>query len=181
MTDGYPAPTGPDPAEQLALLWDVGSAPELDVFLAAYPTLVADHLAAAVRVDQSRRWERGERYRAEHYFANYPAIRDDPTSALDLIHHEFILRERLGPPPTVDEFAGRFPEHAATIRDQVAIHRALASDVCGTESQRADRLTAGSRGTRDSMLPPEAMTRFGRYVLLERIGHGGMGTGLLCR
>ena len=146
------------------------------MFLAAYPNLVAEDLATVVRVDQSRRWEQGDRYTAEHYLARFPAIRNDPTSALDLIHHEFILRERLGPAPTVDEFTSRFPEHAATIRDQVAIHRALASNVCGPESQRPDGLTAGPRGIRDSMSPPEPMTRMGRYVLLERIGHGGMGT-----
>ena len=146
------------------------------MFLAAYPTLVADLLAAVVRVDQSRRWERGDRYGAEHYFARYPAIRDDPTSALDLIHHEFILRERLGPPPTADEFIDRFPEHATTIRDQVAIHQALASDIHGREPLGAVGSAVIRLGTRDSMPPPEAMTRFGRYVLLERIGQGGMGT-----
>jgi serine/threonine protein kinase len=165
-----------DPALLLASLWDRGESPDLLVFLRAFPGLDPSELATVVRVDQSRRWQRGERNFTEYYLAKFPEIRDDATSAVDLIHHEFLLRERLGPAPTVDEFTDRFSEHAATIRDQVAIHRAFASSV-----RRENSGAEGAEAVRWSRLDllaslPAAASRFGRYTLVDILGHGGMGT-----
>ena len=129
MTESRALSTHADPADRLARLWDTGPNPDLDMFIAANPGLDASELAATARVDQARRWQLGDRLSTELYFTRFPSVRDDPTAALDMIHHEFILRESLGPPPAVDEFTARFPEHAETIRDQVAIHLALATDV----------------------------------------------------
>ena len=125
MTKGQAAPTRADPVERLAALWDGGAAPDLDHYLAEYLNLTPADLAAIVRVDQARRWQRGDRLPTEHYFARFPVIRDDPAAAMDLIHYEFILRENYGPPPSLGEFTARFPDHASTIHDQIAIHVAL--------------------------------------------------------
>src|SRR5262249_15990387 len=117
----------PEPADLFAALWD-SELPDLDRFLAGHEGLDPSDLAAVLRIDQAHRWERGERPAAEAYLARFPRVAADHTAAVDLIHFEFLLRERLGPPPTLDEFVGRFPVYAETLRAQVELHLALATD-----------------------------------------------------
>ena len=176
MTDRHASSMQTDPALCLALLWDAGSVPDLNLFLVGHPRMVPSDLSAVVRVDQSRRWQRGDRRRIEHYFDRFPAIKDDPIAALDLIHHEYILRERLGPPPSVGEFTARFPEHAATIRDQIAIHLALATGVARGDLPLVDRTGVSSPGLLTERSPLAPPYQFGRYALLEMLGRGAMGT-----
>ena len=167
MTDTRATPGHVDPAERLALLWDDGATPDLDRYLAGHPNLAPADLAAVVRVDQARRWERGMRLSAEHYFKRFPTIRDDPGAALDLIHYEFILRESFGPPPSLGEFTARFPELASTIKDQIAIHVALATDLTRGNAVLAGRSPDSSPGLTANWSPLAPPTRFGRYTLFE--------------
>jgi serine/threonine-protein kinase len=78
-----------------------------------------------LRVDQRRRWQAGERVPAEDYLRRHPALAADPDAALDLIFHEFLLREERGERPAADEFLHRFPGHADGLRAQIELHRAL--------------------------------------------------------
>jgi serine/threonine protein kinase len=176
MTDSLVSSIAADPADRLAMLWDAGSAPDLEVFLEGHPRLVPTDLGAVIRVDQLRRWEHGDQIPVELYFARFPALRDDPSAALDLIHHEFILRESLGPPPSTEEFVARFPEHAATIRDQIAIHVALASAVDRRKQPVAGQSPESSTALPTDLSPTGPPTQFGRYTLLEPLGQGAMGT-----
>jgi Protein kinase domain len=165
----------PDFAGRYAALWQGDDRADLDGFLAGAATVAADQLAAVLRVDQAQRWDRGERPVAEDYLQRYPRVGEDPDAALDLIHGEFLLRERHGESPTLEEFVGRFAQYAEAIRTQVELHLAMqtaASIHSGAATgETAPETTAGGEGV-EATLTGE----FGRYQVLERLGQGGMGT-----
>jgi hypothetical protein len=54
-----------DPAERLGQLWRQGKRPDVGAFVVQAGPLTPTRLAAVLRVDQRRRWQRGERVRAE--------------------------------------------------------------------------------------------------------------------
>jgi hypothetical protein len=179
---GPARPGGPgaraEAAERYAGLWQGDGEPDLDGFLAAAGELSADDLSAVLRVDQSRRWERGERPGAEDYLRQYPRVAEDECAALDLIHHEFLLRERHGERPALDEYLGRFPQYAAAIRTQIELHLALETNADREGDRPGSRgdgtgVPATAGGCDDELAPPEV---FGRYRIQERLGRGGMGT-----
>jgi serine/threonine-protein kinase len=112
-------------AERLWRRWQQGGRPHVDAFLAGVGPLPPAELAAVLRVDQRRRWQAGERVRAETYLQRYPDLRADPEAAVDVIFNEFLVRERLGERPDPDEYLRRFPEHAVVLRPQIELHRAM--------------------------------------------------------
>lgn len=167
-------------AERYAGLWHGDGRPDLDAFLAEAGDLAPDDLAAVLRVDQSRRWDRGERPGAEDYLRQYPRVADDEGAALDLIHNEFLLRERRGERPGLGEYLGRFPQYASGIRTQIELHLALETQTRTDHDGGRPRSTTGGMGLLatagdldDEPVLPEV---FGRYQVQERLGRGGMGT-----
>ena len=133
-----------------------------------------------LRVDQSRRWERGERPGAEDYLRQYPRVADDEGTALDLIHNEFLLRERRGERPGLGEYLGRFPQYASGIRTQIELHLALETQTHTDHDGGRPRSTTGGTGllatAGDLDDEPALPEVFGRYRVQERLGRGGMGT-----
>ena len=124
-----------NPAEQLQRLWQHGQRPDVDEFLTRAGTLAAAQIAAVLRVDQRQRWQAGQRVRAEEYLQRYAILEADPESALDLIFNEFLLREKRGEAPRVEEYLDRFPQFAAVLRQQIELHLALAGGTLdGTNS-----------------------------------------------
>jgi serine/threonine-protein kinase len=122
---GVDLETPADAAEHLWQLWRQGQRPDLAVFLATTGPLSPAQLAAVLRVDQWQRWQTGERIQAEHYLRRFPGLRADAEAAVDVIFNEFLVRERLGERPDPDEHFRRFPEHAAVLRPQIELHRAI--------------------------------------------------------
>jgi tetratricopeptide (TPR) repeat protein/predicted Ser/Thr protein kinase len=118
-------PGNGDVGERYERLWDAGR-PDLGVFLADAGTLAVGDLAEVLRADQRARWRAGERVPAEDYLRRLPGEPPDPEAAVDLIFQEYLLRERLGEKPDAAEFVNRFPAHAPMLRDQIALHSALA-------------------------------------------------------
>jgi serine/threonine-protein kinase len=116
-----------DAADRLWQGWRQGRRPDVDAFLARVGPLAPDQVAAALRVDQRERWQTGEPIAAENYLGRHPEVRADPEAAIDLIFNEFLLRERLGERPGLDEYLRRFPEYAAVLEPQIGLHRALGS------------------------------------------------------
>jgi predicted Ser/Thr protein kinase len=128
-------------------------------------------LAAALRADQGRRWRAGERVPAEDYLSGHPELSADTEAAVDLIFHEYLLRERLGERPGKDEFLGRFPEHARTLADQIDLHVAVAGTLpAPTLPPHAEpgAVAAGSAALPDLPCVPG-------YEVLGELGRGGMG------
>jgi hypothetical protein len=125
---------------------------------------------AALRADQRRRWEQGDRVPAEDYLARHPALAADAEAAVDMIYGEFLLRERLGEKPDPEEFFRRFPDHAAVLRDQLDLNRALRLDSTPPPeaAPTADQVVV-------PVDPNDLPAPLGRYRLLRLLGRGGMG------
>ena len=132
-----------DPAQDLWLRWRRGERPAVGAFLAGLGGLSPTRLAATLRVDQRERWAIGERVPATDYLREFPALRDDPEAALEVIYGEFLLREELGEAPEVGEYLRGHPEYAEQLAIQVDLHRAL-------EGQAEDARRGTPAGTRRS-------------------------------
>jgi hypothetical protein len=151
-----------DAAERLLQRWRQGERPEVDVFLAQAGPLPPEQVAAVLRIDQRQRWQAGERVPAEDYLRHHPAVGASAEAVVDLVYGEFLLRERLGERPDVDEYRHRFPDHAGALRAQIELHRVLAG---GSETLPG--------------LPPvggePARPEVPGYAILSELGRGGMG------
>ena len=156
------------PAARLLRLWQDGSAPDLDAFLAGSGNLSPVQLAAVLRVDQRERWRLGQYIPAETYLHRCPRLRDDEEGATDLVYGEYLLREKRGAAPVVEEFLWRFPNLASALVPQIELHRAL---------QSAPALAADATATLPVGLPAlaEPETVIGPFRLLEQIGEGSFG------
>lgn len=126
------SPSQLDPAELLARRWEHGERIDLASFLKAAGPLSAAQLSAVIYVDQHQRWQTGERTSAESYLQRYPEVCADTEAALDLIFHEYLLREQEGEAPDSKQFAARFPEYADALESQIAFHRLLSEGQHGS-------------------------------------------------
>lgn len=129
-----------EPAEQLLRLWEQGTRVDVDTFVKAAGALSATQLAAVLYVDQHQRWQAGERTTVESYLQRFPDMCADADAAVDVIFHEYLLRERLGECPASKEYADRFPAYADTLQSQIAFHRLLKD----SDSPLAEPLSAAS-------------------------------------
>jgi serine/threonine-protein kinase len=114
-----------EPADRLVQLWEQGRRVDLDSFLETTGPLSTAELSAVLYVDQHWRWRQGERIGAESYLLRYPEIGSDADAAVDVIFHEYLLREQCGESPDAQEYSARFPEHADALASQIAFHRLL--------------------------------------------------------
>jgi hypothetical protein len=158
----------PDAAERLLRLWQAGQRPDVTDFLAQAGPLAPAQLAAVLRVDQRQRWLAGERVAAEVYLQRHPDLADDAEAALDVVFHEYLLRERLGETPDPAELPRRFPRHAVVLRAQIDLHLAVAAGAAATAAP-----TSPAGGAPAAHGLPEV---FGRYRVHKKLGQGGMAT-----
>jgi serine/threonine protein kinase/WD40 repeat protein len=131
-------------------------------------------LVLKLRREQRTGWEQGKPIAVEQILAQHPQIASDGESVLDLIYHEFLLREQFEAPPSLDDFSRRFPEHASVLQMQVAFHRAVQSPVSDSGRQASgDTLN----GRPDPNGPPAGplLLAFPGYEVLDEVGFGGMG------
>jgi WD40 repeat protein/serine/threonine protein kinase/tetratricopeptide (TPR) repeat protein len=82
--------------------------------------------------------------------------------SLGRIADEFVAAFRQGKRPSVEEFAHRYPAHAAEIREMLPALVLM-------EKAKADSPTSGSRKA------PGPLRQLGDYQILREVGRGGMG------
>ena len=64
-------------------------------------------------------WLHGQRVRVEIYLGQYPELMSEEETLLDLIYHEYVLRQELGDRPRAEEYFERFPLHRESLRRQL--------------------------------------------------------------
>jgi eukaryotic-like serine/threonine-protein kinase len=98
------------------------------------PALSGDHASNRSRQapftlvqNHRQRWRDGQKLSVEAFLQEFapPVVDDD--ELLDLIYGEVVLREEDGESPELEEYLRRFPQHAAELRAQFEVHRALQS------------------------------------------------------
>src|SRR5207237_10631555 len=89
----------------------------------------------ALRSDLEGRLLAGERVPVEDFIPRLSNA--DLESVIDLIFCEFLIREKLGERPEPDEYTNRFPQQAAVLRDQIALHLALVANPTNIDDLRA--------------------------------------------
>jgi formylglycine-generating enzyme required for sulfatase activity/cephalosporin-C deacetylase-like acetyl esterase len=164
-----------NPVDVFERLWDNGSSPDLDSFLTAAGAVDTAQLSRLARIDQGERWHRGDRRSAEEYLERYPALQADHDSAVDLIYHEYLLREKLAERPPLEEFTNRFPQHASALAEQVGFHRAFAQAAVNDSADSAPITETVPAPQSVNPLLPKLPAQFGRYRVLELLGRGAMG------
>src|SRR5438309_6342995 len=81
-------------------------------------------LVARLEEEQSVRWQRGERVLVEAYLEQYPALQVEANGIVDLLYKEFLLRQKAGEAPQLEDYLMRFPQLAGQLRDQFEVHGA---------------------------------------------------------
>jgi tetratricopeptide (TPR) repeat protein len=164
-------PAGDSAARRLESLWDRGEQPDPHAFLAAAGVSSPGEVAAALAVDQWRRWHAGQRVPADDYLARHPAVAADPACALMLVYGEYLVREDLGEAPSREEYVARFPQYAAPLLAQFGFHAAVAGP--STRLTAADGPSAVTLPARPA--PAAALPEVPGYRILGELGRGGMG------
>lgn len=158
------------PDRVLWFLWRQGQRPDLESFLGQLGPLSADQVVAVQAVDQWERWQIGERVPAEVYLTMQASLGVGATGGLDIVYGEYLLREQAGEAPPLEEFARRFPQHAAALERQIEVHHAMQASAAGSlGGQGPPRVVAAATP------PAIAGLTLPGYTLLEEIGRGSMG------
>lgn len=127
-----------------------------------------------------QRWQDGAPIQVEEILHHFSEQAADTEGVLDLIYQEIVLREEQGQAPQLDQYLARFPEMAAGLRRQFALHQALAEG----SLQAAPEVPTEYRPPEEMQLvspPPNATApctedpEVPGYEILGVLGRGGMG------
>src|SRR5262249_52390548 len=103
--------------------WRQGQRPRIGDYLAEIDGDRQALLIELVHEDLEQRLQAGEGVRGEGYWGGYSGLAASPLVGVDLIAAEFVLRERFGAAPRLEDYQARFPELAAILPQRVADRR----------------------------------------------------------
>jgi hypothetical protein len=109
----------------------------------------------------------------EELLARYPQLSERPALVLELISRAFVLQQRFGQTPSVEDYCTRFPQWREYLQERLARLAEMPTSLFSDVPTVAETRPAG-----DAPAPPPCRAsarKLGPYDLLERIGHGGMG------
>lgn len=175
------------------LNWQAG---QIELQLKALPSTLQPFrsiaLAELVKIDIERCWRHNVEATVESYVEQLPGLGSTETVVADLLLTEWEARCRSGKTPRFDDFVRRFPKQADSLRQLIeradvqaaaerkssspAVaspnpHQRDTSKVMGRDTaSQALRRAANSTPTEHDI--PEA---FGRFRIVRKLGHGGMG------
>ncbi len=119
-------------------------------------------------VELKGRLRSGEAARVEDVLAGNPALADDPDAVLELILVEASTRHELGDRPSVDEWEHRISLLIPDVQRRSSVQNLLTSELATISESPPN-------GAAVAAFQRPAMTRIGKYQILEELGHGGMG------
>src|SRR5262249_13429299 len=97
-------------------------------------SLSTEELTDALRLDQSRRWWRGQPLPVEAYLDLFPAVRNLEDVVLDLIYNEVFHRQDQGDRPDREEYERRFPALAPKFQFLFALQEVMGEPTGGVRS-----------------------------------------------
>jgi hypothetical protein len=126
-----------------------------------------------------RRLAAGEDCRAQALLDRYDLVRSDPDCAFELVYAEFAIRRELGQTPTHVEWYSLYPQWRERLQREFEVDQVVFGSSPPQASSTRTESLAGATGPH----PPSGQAtggtglprQFGRYVLVEELGHGGMG------
>ena len=133
--------------------WLAGQQPALEEYLSGFDTLSHNLLVELAHIDQEFRIKAGQQTRAADYLARFPQLAADQLVAADLIAAEFELRRRSDPALSFDAIAAGYPQY----QEQLSRHSFWSCAPADEGSLDGHRPSAPG------------------YVILSRLGAGGMG------
>src|SRR5579871_2330435 len=128
-------------------------------------------LIAALRREQRRSWQSGERHTTEAYLQRHPELRADSEATLELIYNEIVIRQRLGEAPRLEEYQQRFTELAIRLELLFEVHTAL--EVSALPA--ADGLSVKSNPTVPLPSAARDLPSIPGYEIMRELGRGGVG------
>ena len=130
-------------------------------------------LVELLRLEQQRRWQKGEGVIVESYFATHPRLLADETSALQMVYNEVLLREAAGEAPRLEEYVRRFPQYRDQLPALFEVHRALESDELLGALADHGSLAKTLHEVRHPRARP--WPTIAGHEILSELGYGGMG------
>ena len=82
-----------------------------------------DRLGQELAIEFARRWQAGDRPRAEDLLAAHPQLSQTPEAAVELIYEEYCAREAAGESGVEQDILRRFPRWAGPLRVMLECHR----------------------------------------------------------
>ena len=153
-------------------LWSHGNAPSVEQLLKLCEAVPTPKLTELLLLDQSMRWNAKQKFTAEQYLELFPDLLNHPEYAIDVVYSEFLLRERLGLDPDIDEYVTRFPQFSDELQSQEAFHRAMDFNLLTGHTEIRGLENSSEAGLDFKTLTMPAVPG---YEILCELGRGGMG------
>ncbi len=131
-------------------------------------------LTGLIPIDLDNRYQRKQSIGLEHYLQQFPELGTAATVAPELIHEEFVVRQKHDQFPSLDEYRRRFPNQFARLRKIIESEATPRVQ----EAKSTPMSAAPSSATDPVLIKPDDVEEFLRqkgYFLFDKLGAGGSG------